>query len=281
MVQRDHAGPFKKNPFGSNKSVGECQNHAYYSHEIGPEGLGSPTRQTQPNQNQDTNCMKLLRNSFLALLGLAMAASVQAGPVVSSKGPVIQQSPPAPVGGPYVSIAGGALWLDDASAFGVDLDFDTGFSVLGALGYSFGNGLSVELESGYLGVDSGEASFRGLDFDVEGEFHQVPIFANVLYTVDVTDKVGIYVGGGAGIVWSDSEVDSIDGVSEVLGYDLSDIEGGDEWNFAAQAKAGVSFHLTEAASLNIGYRFFYGHDAIGGLDDSIGHILEGGLTVRF
>ncbi|QIF05081.1 outer membrane beta-barrel protein [Roseimicrobium sp. ORNL1] len=221
--------------------------------------------------------MKILRTSFLALLGLAMVATSQAGTYTSSKGVVAPTPAPAPQGGLYFSVAGGALWLDDVSYGPASLDFDTGFSVLGAVGYSFGNGLSVELESGYLGVDSGEGHIRGLgNADVEGEFRQVPIFANALYTVDVTDVVGIYVGGGLGIVWSDTEIDSVGGF-----HNPTNLGESDEWNFAAQAKAGVSFKVTEAASLNIGYRFFYGQDAVGGLDDSIGHILEGGLTIRF
>ncbi|RBP38490.1 opacity protein-like surface antigen [Roseimicrobium gellanilyticum] len=220
--------------------------------------------------------MKLLRNSFLALLGLAMVATSQAGTYTSSKGVVAPTPASAPVGGPYLSLAGGALWLDDASAFGVDLDFDTGYSILGAVGYAFGNGLSVELESGYLGVEDAEVHVPGLgNFDVDGEFRQVPIFANVLYTVDVTDVVGIYVGGGLGVIWSEAEVESVGGDAFFSGESDSD------WNFAAQAKAGVTFRVTEAASLNIGYRFLYGQDAVAGYDDSIGHILEGGLTIRF
>ncbi|HSI63835.1 MAG TPA: outer membrane beta-barrel protein [Candidatus Saccharimonadia bacterium] len=221
--------------------------------------------------------MKLLRTSFLALIGLAMVATSQAGTIVSGKGAVAPGPAPAPVGGPYLSLAGGALWLDDASAFGVDLDFDTGFSVLGAVGYAFGNGLSVELESGYLGVEDAEVHVSGFgSFDVEGEFRQVPIFANVLYTVDVTDVVGVYVGAGAGVVWSEAEIDGVNG------FDLpNDIESSSEWNFAAQAKAGLTFRVTDAVSLNVGYRFFYGSDAVGGYDDSIGHIAEGGITIRF
>jgi opacity protein-like surface antigen len=221
--------------------------------------------------------MKLLRNSFLALLGLAMVATTQAGTYTSSKGVVAPTPAPAPVGGPYLSLAGGALWLDDASAFGVDLDFDTGYSILGAVGYAFGNGLSVELESGYLSVEDAEIHVPGFgNFDVDGEFRQVPIFANVLYTIDVTDSVGIYLGAGAGVVWSEAEVEGLGG------FDFGrDFETESEWNFAAQAKAGVTFRVTEAASLNIGYRFMYGQDAIAGADDSIGHILEGGVTIRF
>jgi opacity protein-like surface antigen len=215
--------------------------------------------------------MKILRNSFLALLGTAMIGVSYAGPVMTpSVGPA-----PAPVGGPYVSIAGGALWLDDASAHNVDLDFDTGFSILAALGYGFGNGLAVEIESGYQEVNDAEVSAFGLHADVDGEFRQVPILANVVYTIPVSDAVGIYIGAGAGIIWSDAEIDSVGGLRNL------DFDAEDEWNFAAQAKAGLSFNISDNASVNIGYRFIYGKDAVGGLDDSIGHVLEGGFTLRF
>lgn len=215
--------------------------------------------------------MKIVRNSLLALASLTLAASSFAG---TTPPPVPPAPEPAPAGGFYFSLNGGALWLDDASAFGVDLDFDTGFSILGAVGYSFGNGLAVELESGYLGVDGGEASFHGHGFDVDGEFRQVPIFANAVYTVDLTDRLGLYIGGGVGIVWSEAEIESAGGYN--FDYTTSD-----EWNFAAQAKAGLTFKVTDAASLNVGYRYYYGQDAVGGLDDAQGSILEGGITIRF
>jgi opacity protein-like surface antigen len=214
--------------------------------------------------------MKILRNSLL--LGLAMIGTSFAGPYVppTTTGPAIVEDD----AGLYVSIAGGALWLDDASSHGVDLDFDTGFSILGALGYAFGNGLAVEIESGYQEVNDAEVEVFGLNFDVDGEFRQVPILANVVYTIPVSDRLGIYIGAGAGIIWSDAEIDSIEG------FDL-DFDAEDEWNFAAQAKAGLSFQVSDNASVNIGYRFLYGKDAVGGLDDSIGHVLEGGFTLRF
>ncbi|WP_009962374.1 outer membrane protein [Verrucomicrobium spinosum] len=215
--------------------------------------------------------MKIVRNSLLAWASLTLAASSFAGTPVS---PPPAPPEPAPAGGLYFSLNGGALWLQDSGASGVNLDFDTGFSVLGAVGYSFGNGLAVELESGYLGVDGGEGSFRGRSFDVDGEFRQVPIFANAVYTVDLTDRLGVYIGGGIGIVWSEAEIDS------VAGYNL-DFTSSDEWNFAAQAKAGLTFKVTDAASLNVGYRYYYGQDAVGCLDDAQGSVLEGGITIRF
>lgn len=236
-------------------------------------GRATSARGARLPTDQPTNTtMKTLRNGLLAMIGLAMAATTSQAGTPSAPLP----PPPAPAqGGLYFSLHGGALWLEDASAYGVNLDFDTGFSVLGALGYSFGNGFAVELESGYTEVDSAEASFRGLTADVEGEFRQVPVLANVVYHIDVTDSIGLYIGGGAGLIWSDTEVDSVGG------FNLPGDVSSDQWNFAAQAKAGVSFRVSEAASLNIGYRFLYGRDAIGDIEDSEGHILEGGFTIRF
>ena len=85
-----------------------------------------------------------------------------------------------------------------------------------------------------------------------------------------------YIGAGTGIVWSSTEVDTIGGLNlNGLG------DAGDEWNFAALGKAGFSYQVCPEASLNIGYRIMYGNDAVGGVDDAWGHVLEGGFTWRF
>jgi opacity protein-like surface antigen len=214
--------------------------------------------------------MKRLRHSLLTLIGLGFAATAFAGPIAPPPPP----SDPAPVGGPYISIAAGALWLHDADIGPADIDFDTGFSIMGALGYSFGNGFAVEVESGYMQVDSAEVDILGFNVDLDGEFEQVPIMANAVYTHALTDRLSLYIGGGAGIVWSDVSIDNVGG------FDV-DIDAEDEWNFAAQAKAGLSFQVCPEATVNIGYRYFFGHDAIGGVDDSHGSVLEGGFTWRF
>jgi opacity protein-like surface antigen len=99
---------------------------------------------------------------------------------------------------------------------------------------------------------------------------------NAIYWLPLTDRLQFYVGAGTGIVWSSSEVDSVGGLN-LKGFG----DAGDEWNFASQAKAGLSLQVCPEATLNLGYRLFYGNDAVAGLDDSLGHILEGGFTWRF
>ena len=214
--------------------------------------------------------MKKLRTSFLALIGLAFVATAHAGPTLPPP-TVVETSTPGTL---YFSLAGGALWLDDASSSGVDLDFDTGFSIMAAVGYKIDYGLAIEIESGYMQADLGEASFQGLHADVDGEIEQVPIMVNAIYWLPLSDRCSFYVGAGTGIVWSKTTVDHVGSVN------TSGLED-DDWSFAAQAKAGLSFKVCTQGSLNIGYRFFYGNDAVGGFDDSLGHIAEAGFTWWF
>jgi opacity protein-like surface antigen len=213
--------------------------------------------------------MKKLRTSFLALIGLAFATIAHAGPTLPP--PVVETSTP---GNLYFTVAGGALWLEDVSNSGINVDFDTGFSVLGAIGYKFDYGLSIELESGYMQADLGGLSVRGAHADLDGEFEQVPIMVNAVYWAPLSDRVSLYIGAGTGIVWSQTTVDQV-GRFGNLGLGESD------WSFAAQAKAGLSIKVCPQGSLNIGYRFFWGNDAAAGFDDSLGHVLEGGFTWWF
>jgi opacity protein-like surface antigen len=217
--------------------------------------------------------MKKIRSSFLALLGLAFVTVAHAGPTLP---PSVVETETSTPGNLYFTVAGGALWLQDASESGVNLDFDTGYSIMGALGYKMDYGLSIELESGYMQADSGQVSFHGLHADVDGTFEQVPVMVNAIYWAPLSDSVSLYIGAGTGIVWSHSKVDHVGGVN-VSDFDLDH----DDWSFAAQAKAGVSIKVCPQASLNIGYRFFWGNDAVGGFDDSLGHVVEGGFTVWF
>lgn len=203
--------------------------------------------------------------------GASLAGSALAGTPVYSPSPA-----PAPsTAGPYLTVAGGALFLQDASWGPLDVEFDTGWSVNAALGYAFGNGFAVELESGYGTADVDNIRLYGRSFGIDAEYSQVPIFANAVYMADLTDALGFYIGAGAGAVWSETEA---------LGYSA------DDWNFGFQAKAGFSYRVSEAVSLNLGYRFIFVVDGVGAgndfdgsgvTDDALSHTIEAGVTIRF
>ncbi len=211
------------------------------------------------------------------LLALAAFATLTGAALAGT--PVYTQAPaPAPstgTAGPYLTVAGGALFLQDASWGPLDVEFETGWAVHAALGYAFGNGFALELESGYGQADVDSVRLYGRSFDINAEYKQVPIFANAVYLAELSNSLGFYIGAGAGTVWSKSEAE---------GYST------DGWNFGFQAKAGLAYKLSEALSLNVGYRFIYVVDGIGAgnpferygvNDDALSHTIEAGLTFRF
>ena len=201
----------------------------------------------------------LLTISFAQAGGNYAPASTPMAPTSAPKA----QSPLAE--GFYVDLAGGAVFLQDAG----DFSFDTGFSITGAVGMNIGNGLSLELESGYLASDvegfDGETEFE--EGSLHGDVTMVPILANLKYTAPVTSLFNFYVGAGLGALYSDSSVG--------IGSDsLSD----SEWDFAFQGFAGVSVPMSEILNFDLGYRFL----ATGFNSDELrAHVVEAGISFKF
>lgn len=216
----------------------------------------------------------LLAGATVFALGIA---SAQAG--YMGQPPVYQQPPPShslgysATDGPYFSAHAGALWLRDVSTMGVDVSFDTGWGAFGALGYRFTNNLALEAEFGYARANIDDISFGATSFPVSGDVSQIPLLANAVLHVPVADSFGFYFGGGAGVVRTNVSAESL----AKLPIDLDETG----WNFAMQAKAGVSFNVNDALSLNLGYRLLYGNDALANEQNSFGNFFEGGFTFRF
>ncbi|MCW1921751.1 porin family protein [Luteolibacter arcticus] len=110
------------------------------------------------------------------------------------------------------------------------------------LGYDFGNGSSLFLESGWLGQEQ-EPSFL-LPF-VSADVDIVPITLNYKYEYMFTDAFGLYVGAGLGA----SSVDVSAGL-------VSD----DEWVFTAQAFAGLVYNVTPNFEIYAGARYLWMDD---------------------
>jgi len=217
----------------------------------------------------------ILAGATVFALGLA---SVQAG--YMGQPPAYQPPPTQSLGyststtdGPYFSAHAGALWLRDMSTMGVDVNFDTGWGAFGALGYRFANNLALEAEFGYARANIDDISFGDTSFPVSGDVSQIPLLANAILHLPVADSFGFYFGGGGGVVRTNVSAESL----ARLPIDI-DSSG---WNLALQAKAGVSFNVNQALSLNLGYRFLYGNDALVNEENSYSNFLEGGFTFRF
>lgn len=210
----------------------------------------------------------------LHLLALAVIASTG----ISTAGPLA----PAPVdpytaapanAGWYFGLNGGFLWMDDVDVGNVNLDFDTGWGAMGAMGYQFGNGFGLGLGAGYLRGEFESVSGYGHQLGVSADLHMVPLTVNGSYTLSLTDSLGLYFGGGLGAAWNELNADSIEGVG--VNAKASD------WGFAWQARAGLGYEVSPGLVLNLGYRFINVAEGAGDSQDVTGHMAEAGFKVRF
>jgi len=209
-------------------------------------------------------------NSLAALAASILVASPALAGVAPAPAP-LAPPPPPPVGGPYFEINAGPLWLEDINS----VSFDTGWGINGEIGYAFGNGLSVGLSGGYnqadLDVDNIFVPGHGT-VSVDGQLETVPILFTVNYSFPLTGALSGYIGAGAGTLWVNGDA-SVNVRGETFGS-VSD----DEWNFALQGRAGLSYSVSSNASINVGYRYLHGFFSE---DDYSGHMVEGGFTIRF
>lgn len=169
----------------------------------------------------------------------------------------------------YLSVTGGANWLEDDNFFSsipavtdtltVASDGDAGWLVAGAVGYSLAQvtpGLRAEVEVAYRdnqvdGVfsssDGGAATTGTLDYDHSA----LSVMANVWYDFDV-GGIRPYIGGGLG--WADVEADGTYLTALLVATPFSVSDSG----FAWQAGAGVNFQVAPSMQLGVGYRYFSG-----------------------
>ena len=133
----------------------------------------------------------------------------------------------------------------------------------GHLGYDFGNGSSLFLESGWVGQEETTIFpvLANIDIDV------VPVTFNYKYQYDFTERFGFYAGLGAGA----SNVDVNVGV-------VSD----DDWVFTAQAFAGLVYNVSSNFEIYAGARYVWLDDVslFGANVDDLDDVGVGG-GVRF
>ena len=153
--------------------------------------------------------------------------------------------------GPYVSLTGGAAFLEDSdlegNGFDGEAEFDAGFVVSGAAGYGFGVALGTvrtELEIAYRQNDLDQISAFGVTVSGgDADVSALSGMANVALDVATGTIVEPYVLVGIGAANVNLESDDLN-VDE------------DDTVFAYQAGAGLGFALTETITLLTGYRFF-------------------------
>jgi outer membrane immunogenic protein len=182
-------------------------------------------------------------------------------------------TPAQAAGSWYLSLTGGANWLNDNSFTGtttVDPDSftfasesDTGYVIAGAVGLSLGQmmqGLRIEAEVGYRQnqVDGVWASDEDVgaapipDFGTADYDHTtLSVMANVWYDFSA-GSFKPYIGGGLG--WVDVEVDGTYTAAVLADTPFSFSDSG----FAWQLGGGVNFQVAPSVQLGVGYRYMAG-----------------------
>ena len=204
----------------------------------------------------------------------------------------------------YVSVFGGANFLRDVDftngATTVATDYDTGFSLGGAIGYKWKDHVfggftpRTELEVSYF-----DNSVDGINFSGNGAGAETVLsgsdvtgfnfFANVFLDYDTGTRFTPYVGGGLGFTRADFDI-AYNGAN----LNLSDNDTAFAWHIGG----GANFELTEKVSFFVDARYQQSADAgsirdIGDVpvaagpgggffEDNLSNVLvRGGLTFNF
>lgn len=197
--------------------------------------------------------------------------------------PVVSQPPPPPPPAPspwYALLSAGAAFPSDTSisALGVNgsINYDTGFHVFGGLGYRFTPWIAAELELGYMHLPVDSISLPGATVSVDGTVRGLALFGNLVLTYPEWHWVKPYLGGGPGFVHRfNTDFTATAGGTTVTG----DI--GSSTDFAAQAKAGIDFRLTENMSIAPEYRFHWINTSGDGVGNTHVHSVGASLKFRF
>ncbi len=192
---------------------------------------------------------------------MAVAAGALALGISSARAADIE--PVVEPAGWYVSLFGGASWLEDVktsytfdgfdAAYSADVETDTGFIIGGAAGTHLTEDLRVELEVAYSENDVDRINYTNesndeTGYDANGKFGILTFMANLWYDLPLSEELKPYVGGGAGIAVVDADV-GYDG-----NPDYDPIFDNSEVAFAFQVGAGFRWQVWENVALDVGYR---------------------------
>lgn len=160
--------------------------------------------------------------------------------------------------GTYAALEAGAGWVGSERFFqatavtGVittsalyDADFDTGWAIFGTLGYAFGNNLRAELEVGYRHNEIERLAellpVPGA-LSPDGDLGEFTVMANLLYDIPLGQHLTLSIGAGVGGDQANLDVGTL-AVDD------------DEWVFAYQGIAGLSYAIGDQTQLFVNYRY--------------------------
>ena len=176
-----------------------------------------------------------------------IASALVAGLFVSMAGTASAEQP-----GLYLGLGGGLNFLSDADLRGAGVsdkaDFNTGWAVIGTVGYAFTPNWRTELELGYRRNNVDSLSGGGGN---SGHVGAESAMGNVLYDFANTSKWTPYLGVGAGVQRYQARGFQPTGTTSLNDSDT---------NLAAQGIAGVSYDVAPNTQLFLDYRYLLSQD---------------------
>lgn len=177
----------------------------------------------------------------------------------------------------YGQLSAGVLQLreNDGSSGGnsAEVEFKTGFTVTGALGYGFGNGFRAELELGYGQSEFDEITVNGTKGSLNGD---IDIFSGYLagYYEFNTGMLKPYLGGGLGAVYTNTGKSSV-----TVGGTTVSLNGDDDVSFSAFGEVGLAIDISKGFAIVPSVRYVWVNDGSSGFDDSQAWV--GRIGLRF
>ncbi len=193
----------------------------------------------------------------------------------------VMWSTPGFSGNAYVSGNAGISWISDSEhrpgnveyiedEHGADISYDSGFSLMGAVGYDFGD-IRVE---GELGYQSGDIDSVTSDYDDDSDYEAgrayagtgdvdiISLMVNVAYDISL-GNVEVYPFAGVGAVRVSYDEATLC-AEAAADYEENGLDGMDTWylknknstSFAFQIGAGVALPVADNMMLDARYRYF-------------------------
>lgn len=220
------------------------------------------------------------------LAGVALTAAALLAPQANAAD-MIDPATGYPI---YVSIFGGASFLDNVKgnyvsssgsvAYGASLNTKTGYLIGGAIGVNWNDFIRTEVELSHSSWKAKSLTTSGgSSSNASGHVNATYLLGNVWLDLHNSTPLTPYIGGGLGMAWASEKISTASLLSS------SDKDSG----FAFQLGAGVKYDLTDAVSIDLGYRY----KDVSNLDFSttLGGVLKGadlhshniqlGLTFQF
>ena len=171
----------------------------------------------------------------------------------------------------YVGAGVGMNWLDDTSETAdfnstdpattgtvpFDVEWDTGWVIDAEVGYRWAENWRIELEASYRENDVDSVALVTPLTSPSGDVEQFAVMANLLFDFDVTDTINFSIGAGIGAAQVEVELSAINtGLASTIRVDESD----QDWTWAYQGIAEVSFETSDQTEIYATYRYFVAND---------------------